>query len=170
MSTAVPAVRSLQRWTAGTVIATALARAVTSVLTYFAVGPLIGSITLELWTPDGFAIGTTVVEYLAAAIAVAAGLVIAARVSSGGHRALGHAGVTGWIVLADTTIYLGSITVGAGIYLGTSFYLGTPYLLVLGANLALSAAATVTIRRSRPAMTEYTILAGPYRPKPSWNW
>lgn len=154
---------------AGTIIATVFVRAVTSVLTSFAVGPLIGSITFALWTPDGLAIGTTAMEYLAAALAVVAGLVISARVTSGGHRAIRRAGVTGWILLADTAIYLGSITVGAGTYLGMSIYLSASYLLILGTNLALAVAASVTIRRARPAMTEYTVIAGPYRPKPSWN-
>jgi hypothetical protein len=55
---------------AGTIFATTLVRAVTSVLTAFAAGPLIASITFASWTPAGFVIGTTAVEYLAAATVV----------------------------------------------------------------------------------------------------
>ncbi|GAA0577346.1 hypothetical protein GCM10010172_72580 [Paractinoplanes ferrugineus] len=156
---------ALRRWAVSTIVAAVLIRAVTSVFTFFMVGPLTGFV-LTWWYGSGAGLGLLVVEYFAAVVAALAGIVGAAQAATGGHAAIRRATALGWVLLADIATYVGSATVPAMVYGDWSALAGGAYLLIVGPNLALAAAAGMIVRRGRDAKRQQVLLAGPYRRKP----
>lgn len=136
---------SLRRWTGALIAIAAVMRAGVGLMSFFAIGPLSGLTAYSLWNAWGN--GPIVMEWLVAGLLVAAGIITATRVPS--IRTYQLARATGWFVVADTIVYVGSITVVLVAELDAA---ENPWWKLLAAvmmaNTALGAMGVVVIRKA----------------------
>jgi hypothetical protein len=96
----------LKRWTGALIGIAAAVRSGVGVLSFFGVGPLFGLAAYQL--RGALRNGPIVVEWTLAGLLVVAGIAVTQEKSA---RTCRRARIIGWFVVADTVVYIASITV-----------------------------------------------------------
>ena len=153
----------LSRWTSALIGFAAAVRSGVGVMSFFGIGPLFGLAAYHLWPAVGT--GPIVVEWTLAGLLVVAGIAAAQEKSVRTYR---RARIVGWFVVADTVVYIASLTVELVPALVWGADLWWHLLaVVMMANAAPAAMGVVVIRKATSTHRMHSdLLRGHYVRKP----
>ena len=137
--------RSLSGWAAAMLGVATVSRVVTTVLSYFAVGPLLGVLTYPLGMAHG--VGVPIVEWVLAGLLLLTGFLVAIGVRI--REPARSAGIVGWFVVADTVFHV--LTIAVVVVAEGADFAGALWqllALIAAVNLALIAMGVAVIRRA----------------------